>query len=440
MSGLLFNFLLQNQRNLLDCLSLKNIFGAKLITTISKTTYRLLLSALVLSVLFLSFHTADASVDNSLYSIKRGDTFYSILQQSFTENEILEINREIKKEVKQFVLRPGMKVQYDTNKIVLTPNSEQDIIIEKTPENIEKPINVTVKNYTPEVINVVVKGKIENNLFDTMRKIGEDAELAAMFAEIFEWEVDFLKEVYNGDEFYILVEKKFVRNEYAGYGKILAADFVNRGNRKRAVYYGSGKNAGYYNEEGKSYKRGFLRVPLNYSRISSRYTNSRLHPVLGYYRPHYGVDYAAPIGTPVKATADGVVKARARAKGNGNYIVLKHSNGYETFYLHLNSFNRRTIVGRHVKQGQIIGYVGSTGYSTGPHLDYRIKKDGRWLNPLKFVARAKVLKKEEVNQYLEYADSYFRKLDVIGTHSYAYINTNLSYGVHPTNSMSLLEF
>ena len=382
---------------------------------------------------------AYASIETE-YLVKSGDTFYSIFGSKFDNQEILLINKEIKKEEKRFVLKPGMKISYNDDKVVITPNSQQDIVIEKNQENLEHPIKVTFNSYKPEIISVVVKGVIENNLFDSMKKVGEDAELAAMFAEIFEWEVDFLKEVYNGDEFYILVEKKFVRNKYAGYGKILAADFINRGNRKRAVYYEAGKNSGYYNERGQSYKRGFLRVPLNYSRISSRYSSSRLHPVLGYYRPHYGVDYAAPKGTPVKATASGVVKKRARAKGNGNYVVLKHANGYETFYLHLNSFNRRTIVGKHVEQGQIIGYVGSTGYSTGPHLDYRIKKDGRWLNPLKFVARAKVLKKEEVSQYLEYAESYFHKLDVLGTHSYAHSNTNLSYSVHPTNSMTLIEF
>ena len=376
------------------------------------------------------------SVYAETYEVKSGDTLYGILSDRFTPQEMAEITSKIKKDIKGFVLRPGMKLTLEKDKVLLNAAIDKDVIIEKLADGTA---TVTVNIYEHDMMNVVVRGTIENNLFEAMYKAGEDAELAANLASIFEWEIDFFKDLRPGDRFVVLVEKKFVKDKYAGYGKILAADFYNQGKLKRAVYYNDGgKNKGYYNEKGEGLERGFLRVPLNYSRISSRYSTSRLHPVLGYHRPHYGVDYAAPTGTPVKATASGVVKIKSRTKGNGNYIALRHPNGYETFYLHLNGFNRAIRQGSHVEQGQIIGYVGSTGYSTGPHLDYRIRKNGRWLNPLKFVATPKTLKKDDVPAFLEHASVFFNKLNM-STIVYAQYSPSLS--VSPiNNSMFMVQF
>ena len=377
-----------------------------------------------------------SSVYAETYEVKSGDTLYGILSDRFTPQEMAEINSRIKKEVKGFVLKPGMKLILESNKVTINAALDKDVIIEKAADGTA---SVKVNSYEQEMMNVVVRGTIENNLFDAMAKAGEDAELAANLASIFEWEIDFFKDLRPGDRFVVLVEKKFVKDKYAGYGKIVAADFYNQGKLKRAVYYNDGKkNKGYYNEKGEGLERGFLRVPLNYSRISSRYSTSRLHPVLGYHRPHYGVDYAAPTGTPVKATASGVVKIKSRTKGNGNYIALRHPNGYETFYLHLNGFNRAIRQGSYVEQGQIIGYVGSTGYSTGPHLDYRIRKNGKWLNPLTFVATPKTLKKDEVPAFLEHASVFFDKLNM--SHI-VYAQYSPALSVSPiNNSMSMVQF
>lgn len=376
------------------------------------------------------------SVYAETYEVKSGDTLYGILSDRFTPQEMAEITSKIKKDIKGFVLRPGMKLTLEKDKVLLNAAIDKDVIIEKLADGTA---TVTVNIYEHDMMNVVVRGTIENNLFEAMYKAGEDAELAANLASIFEWEIDFFKDLRPGDRFVVLVEKKFIKDKYAGYGKILAADFYNQGKLKRAVYYNDGnKNKGYYNEKGEGLERGFLRVPLNYSRISSRYSTSRLHPVLGYHRPHYGVDYAAPTGTPVKATASGIVKIKSRSKGNGNYIALRHPNGYETFYLHLNGFNRAIRQGSHVEQGQIIGYVGSTGYSTGPHLDYRIRKNGKWLNPLKFVATPKTLKKDDVPAFLEHASVFFNKLNM-STIVYAQYSPSLS--VSPiNNSMFIVQF
>ncbi len=376
------------------------------------------------------------SVYAETYEVKSGDTLYGILSDRFTPQEMAEITSKIKKDIKGFVLRPGMKLTLEKDKVLINAAIDKDVIIEKLADGTA---TVTVNTYEHDMMNVVVRGTIENNLFEAMYKAGEDAELAANLASIFEWEIDFFKDLRPGDRFVVLVEKKFIKDKYAGYGKILAADFYNQGKLKRAVYYNDGdKNKGYYNEKGEGLERGFLRVPLNYSRISSRYSTSRLHPVLGYHRPHYGVDYAAPTGTPVKATASGIVKIKSRSKGNGNYIALRHPNGYETFYLHLNGFNRAIRQGSHVEQGQIIGYVGSTGYSTGPHLDYRIRKNGKWLNPLKFVATPKTLKKDDVPAFLEHASVFFNKLNM-STIVYAQYSPSLS--VSPiNNSMFMVQF
>jgi murein DD-endopeptidase MepM/ murein hydrolase activator NlpD len=160
---------------------------------------------------------------------------------------------------------------------------------------------------------------------------------------------------------------------------------VNQGRFLRALYYEYNGVKGYYDADGKSLKKGFLKAPLKFTRISSTYTGKRLHPVLNKYLPHHGVDYAAPVGTPIHATADGVVLNREYNQCNGNYVKIRHLNGYETLYLHLSKFAKIKKCSR-ISQGSVIGYVGSTGISSGSHLDYRIKQGGKFLNPLTFTS------------------------------------------------------
>ncbi len=343
-----------------------------------------------------------------MYKVKRGDTLVDILSEKMYVTDFNYLNTKIKKVYRPFLLKAGMVMDIQENNATIFIDKEKDLVI-----NVDNGVvsSVTLKKHEVDIMNVLVTGIIETNLFDAVKKSGEDAELAAMLASIFEWEIDFFKDLRPGDKFAVFIEKKFIKNNYAGYGKILAADFYNRGKLNRAIYYKNGKTRGYFNEKGKALERGFLRVPLNYARITSRFTNRRFHPVLKEVRPHYGVDYAAPIGTPVMATASGYVETIGYKRGNGKYITLRHSNGYKTFYLHLNGFNKRLRKGSPVNQGQIIGYVGSTGYSTGPHLDYRINRNGKWLNPLKFVATPKRLKKSEIESFLVFAEDRTKVLD-----------------------------
>jgi murein DD-endopeptidase MepM/ murein hydrolase activator NlpD len=232
----------------------------------------------------------------------------------------------------------------------------------------------------------VVRGRIDRNtssLVAAMDAAGETIDLTLALAEIFSGEIDFATEVQPGDRFELLVEKLY-RDEgaFAGYGPILAAEFDNAGRRERAVRFtAEGASPAYFDEHGVSLRRFFLKSPLKFDPVvTSAFTTSRLHPVLHKVHAHLGVDYRAPVGAPVIAVADGTVVSAGRSGGAGNMVHLRHANGYETEYLHLSSIAVRA--GGHVEQGDLIGRVGATGLVTGPHLDYRLKRNGTFVNPV----------------------------------------------------------
>ncbi|MDR1947732.1 MAG: M23 family metallopeptidase [Desulfovibrio sp.] len=232
-----------------------------------------------------------------------------------------------------------------------------------------------------------VEGSIDSNLFETMSLLGENPVLAVRLADIFAWEINFIRDLQPGDSFRMLVEKRWRDGEFKGYGNIPVAEFVNKKKKFEAFRFKDsfGNNA-FFTAAGESLKRAFLKAPLSFTRISSRFSSARLHPILHIVRAHPAVDYAAPTGTPVKAIGGGVVTFRGFGRGAGNYVVLKHSGGYESMYMHLSGFARNLKQGGRVRQGEVIGFVGSTGYATGPHLDFRMKKDGRFLNPEKVLS------------------------------------------------------
>ncbi|MCF8040237.1 MAG: peptidoglycan DD-metalloendopeptidase family protein [Desulfohalobiaceae bacterium] len=243
---------------------------------------------------------------------------------------------------------------------------------------------VSKKNIEYEVTRHLVQGSIETSLFEAVGDSGEQDQLAIELADIFAWDIDFIRDIRKGDSFRLIVEKRYRKGEWAGYGDILAARFVNQGRTYQAFLFAldnGGKE--YFNAKGQSVRKSFLKAPLHFSRISSGYTMRRMHPILKRVRSHQGIDYAAPRGTPVKSVGDGTVITRAYHKGNGNYLKVRHPNSYVTMYNHLSGFAKGIRRGKRVVQGEVIGYVGSTGLSTGPHLDYRVKKHGRYVNPLK---------------------------------------------------------
>ncbi|MDL2267550.1 peptidoglycan DD-metalloendopeptidase family protein [Desulfovibrio sp. OttesenSCG-928-G15] len=238
-----------------------------------------------------------------------------------------------------------------------------------------------------EVRLALIQGKVKTTLQNAMVAAGEKASLASRLSQVFAWEVNFLRDVRPGDRFRILTEKRYRHGKFEGYGRMPAVEFINRHSKYEAyAFTDAAGNATYFNAAGESLKRAFLKAPLSYSRISSHFSLARLHPILKTVRPHPGVDYAAPLGTPVKAIGQGTVTYRGYDRGAGNFITMKHKNNYESMYLHLHRFAPGLKIGDRVQQGQVIGYVGSTGYSTGPHLDFRMKKNGQFINPEKMLA------------------------------------------------------
>lgn len=226
-------------------------------------------------------------------------------------------------------------------------------------------------------------GVINSSLWNAMVDGGFDANLANELSEVYAWTIDFFG-IQKGDEFEVLYDRLYVDNKPIGIGKIRASRFMNYGKDQYAFYFEQDSVGDYFDEAGQSLMRTFLKAPLKYNRISSGFSNARFHPVLKIYRPHHGVDYAAPSGTPVYAIGEGVITRKGYQKGGGgNYMYIKHNGTYTTAYMHLKAFAKGIAQGVRVKQGQLIGYVGSTGLSTGPHLDFRFFRNGQAVNPLK---------------------------------------------------------
>lgn len=261
------------------------------------------------------------------------------------------------------------------------------LIYEKNPieyvvYNLQDPEDIQLKEKPTERIERAIAGKIEGSLWNTLLAAEADPELAVFLSQVYQWTIDFTR-IQAGDEFKAVYDEIYVDGEYYKSDSIKASYFKNSGKELYAFYYDQGedKQAGFYDEEGESLKRAFLRAPVKYSRISSRYTGRRFHPVQKRYKAHLGTDYAAPNGTPIYATAAGKVIASSYTRGNGKYVKIKHNGTYTTQYLHM---SRRAVAnGAYVQQGQVIGYVGSTGLATGPHVCYRFWKNGKQVDHLR---------------------------------------------------------
>ena len=234
----------------------------------------------------------------------------------------------------------------------------------------------------PSMSSTYHHATINQSLFAASQQIGLPDEVTLRLAQIFQWDIDFVLDLRKGDQFSLLLEEQYIDGKFIGYGKILAAEFVNQGSRYRAVYYAdTDGNGSYYGESGQSLHKAFLRAPVEFSRISSNFSAARFHPIEKRMMPHRGIDYVAPTGTPVLASGDGRILKATRTEPNGNFIVIDHSGNIETKYLHLSRFASGIAAGSRVRQGQVIGYVGSTGWATAPHLHYEFLVGGVHQNP-----------------------------------------------------------
>ncbi len=266
----------------------------------------------------------------------------------------------------------------------------------------------------PEVAIVTAAGVIHTSLFEAGQRAGLSDALIMQMAEIFAWDVDFVLDIRAGDRFALVFEEQFKDGEKIGEGPVIAAEFTNRDRRIRAVRYDdpTGRVA-YFSPDGRSMRKAFLRTPVNFTRISSRFSSSRKHPILQKVRAHRGVDYAAPSGTAVKASGDGRVVFAGRKGGYGRTIVLRHGPIYTTLYAHLSRFSKGIRPGKRVEQGQTIGYVGSTGLSTGPHLHYEFRVQGVHRDPLRVkLPQAAPLPEEYLDDFLSKAKPWLARLDL----------------------------
>ena len=229
-----------------------------------------------------------------------------------------------------------------------------------------------------EVLSIPLDGNLHNAVADA----GEKPQIAEKVMQIFGSVIDFAKDLHEGDKLLLLIERRFRDEKYVGYGRILACEFhVKHRTFYAYLFNDSGGRPQYYNEFGQSLRQAFFKAPLSIIRVTSKFRHSRLHPIFGDARPHLGVDYAAPTGTPVRSVADGVVEKCGWAGGFGKQVIVKHSGGIESWYSHLSSYGIGIKDGDVIEQGKIIGYVGTTGHATGPHLDFRFKKGDVFINP-----------------------------------------------------------
>lgn len=257
-------------------------------------------------------------------------------------------------------------------------------------------------------------GVITSSLWNTMKAQALNPMLAMDLSEIYAWSIDFFG-IQKGDKFRVVYEENFVYGKSIGLGRIFAAQFVHANEDFYAFRFTQNNEDSYFDDKGKSLKKAFLKAPLKFSRISSSFSASRFHPVLKIYRPHFGVDYAAPTGTPVVSIGDGTVVAKAyQAAGGGNYLKIKHNSVYTTSYMHLSGYGPGIASGARVRQGQVIGYVGATGLASGPHLDFRVFLNGSPVDPLKVKAPpTEPILDRNLKFYTTHRDSLMTKLVAI---------------------------
>ncbi len=256
-------------------------------------------------------------------------------------------------------------------------------------------------------------GKIQSSLWNTMIDNNLNPMMAIRLSEIYAWTVDFFG-LEKGDGFKIIYEEEYVDSISIGIGNIYAATFYHKTDTLHAFQFMQDSTMSYFDSEGQSLKRQFLKAPLRFSRISSGFSRRRFHPILKIYRPHSGVDYAAPTGTPIHAIGDGTVIKKGYTKGAGYYIKIRHNSVYTTGYNHLSRYGKGMKVGKRVHQGDVIGYVGSTGYATGPHLDFRMWKHGHAINPLKVEAPpVEPVKKENHERFQAAKEKFLKELNLI---------------------------
>lgn len=321
-----------------------------------------------------------------ILTVEKNDTLDQLLVAgglSRTESALLSI--ELAKAIDVRRLRPGQMIRFHYDQMASVDTIQLRIPAwgEVSATRNGGAFDVKVQEAVVTEAESAISATIDSSLYEALRATGEGPQVVQQLIDIFQWDIDFFS-LQRGDSFSLVVTRQFADGEPMGYGPVTAARFTHKGTTYQAYRHeGPDGRAGYYGATGTPLRKQFLKAPLKFSRVTSGFSKRRFHPVLKYFRPHYGVDYGAPVGTPVMTTADGVVVEARYKPGEGNFIRIRHSSRIDTCYLHLSRFAKGLKRGTKVTQGDVIGYVGRTGLASGPHLDYRVAENGKWLDPLK---------------------------------------------------------
>ena len=347
--------------------------------------------------------------------IKKGDSLSSLFSKRNLNKELHQI-MQLGDQVKELKsIFPGQKIHFhlagkNLAGIELETSVNRSLKIGKQDNSYI--VNEVVRDFETRL--QVASSTIEDSLFLAGKRAGLSAALIMELANVFGWDIDFALDIRSGDQFSVVYEEKYLDGDKIKDGTIIAAEFINAGKRFRAVRYTNSKgDTDYYSENGRSMRKPFLRTPVDFARISSRFNLKRKHPILNKIRAHKGVDYAASTGTPIKASGDGKIVHRGKKGGYGRTVIIRHGGTYSTLYAHMHKYARNTQVGKRVKQGQVIGYVGKSGLATGPHLHYEFRVNGVHRNPLTVkLPDAKPLPKSEMARFKSATADQFAQLDL----------------------------
>lgn len=326
-------------------------------------------------------------VDWHSITVKAGTNLSKIFQEQGLSDKTLQAVLALGKLTDPLKrLRPGEKIR-----LLITPEHQLQRLVYQYSNTEALSIHLDEDNYNADIETLpeekhynFASGTIKQSLFVAGQKAGLPQKLLLELTELFNWDIDFAKDIREGDSFTVLYEEIYVNGNKVRNGDIIAAEFINQGTPYQAIRFTDDKgHTDYYTADGESVRKAFLRTPVKYSRISSQFNPRRSHPILNTIRAHKGVDYAAPTGTPIKTTSDGKIGFIGKKGGYGNAIIVQHNSKYSTLYGHMSKFARGLKTGSSVQQGQIIGYVGSTGLASGPHLHYEFRINGKQVNPIK---------------------------------------------------------
>ena len=350
----------------------------------------------------------------NMNTVKSGDTLAQLFQAQGLSSKVLYNLTQTEHGKSLSQLHPGDKIGFELKNDQLAAFRLEKSLFESYEFRLTESGYMSAHlTLTPDVSETFAQGTITTSLFEAGLEAGMSNNMIMQLAFIFGWDVDFALDIREGDNFSLIYEEKYMEGKKVGDGDILVARFENQGNVYTAVRFEDTKGyAQYFTPKGLSMRKAFLRSPVDFTRISSRFNLKRKHPILHKIRAHRGVDYAASRGTPIKAAGDGKVIHAGRKGGFGKTVILKHGTSYTTLYAHLHKYGRGSRRGKNVRQGQIIGYVGSTGLASGPHLHYEFRVNGVHRNPLTVrLPHAKPIESERKEQFLHYAQVMVMRLE-----------------------------